>query len=136
MGKRGFILRNKLKNLKGKLKTWATQKFGRYEHRIAKWENTLLALEVKEESDFLLHEERDKKYEAQLNLNSALKEEVMFWSQRSNALWMKHGDWCSKLDHRIVNHNRTSNAIRSLLVEDQVMYDGDSIRKNIREYNK
>lgn len=37
-GKAGFVLSKKLKNLKGKLKIWARQKYGRFGERIQNWE--------------------------------------------------------------------------------------------------
>lgn len=104
------------------------------EQRINKWDNILRSLELKEEYVFLSQDERERERRNMRRVSiysQLLRDEEVFWSQRSKALWIKHGYRCSRLFHRIVNQNHVSNDIRGLLIDRKVCENRDNICKFI-----
>lgn len=136
VGKPGYVLFNKLKNLMVKIKAWSKENFGRFEERIQHWEGVLLALDLKEESDGLNSENKEKKHEARLNLEDALKDEDNFWSQRAHKLWKEHGDKCSKLFHKVVNSKASNNRINSRQIGEAISEETGEIRNHIVDFYK
>lgn len=116
-GRPGFVLSKKLRNLKSHIKVWAKEKFGRLEQRIASWENQLQRLELKEELNNLSEEDKKEKHEAKIKLTDALRDEDMFW--------LRYGDRCTKLFHRVMNYNPTNNSVKRLESEGMISEDPD-----------
>lgn len=93
-----------------------SETFGKVEQRVAKWEEALLKLEVKEEDQLLTENEKNEKQEAQLHLLDALRDEETFWSQKSRNLWKEQGDKCTRLFHMVINSSQESSGLTSLLI--------------------
>ncbi|XP_041025319.1 uncharacterized protein LOC121265696 [Juglans microcarpa x Juglans regia] len=57
--------------------------------------------------------------------------EEISWRQKSQALWLKEGDRCTKFFHRVANSHRTNNAIEVLHEEGRVLLGRDAIKDHI-----
>lgn len=81
-GTPGYVLKEKLKNLKAKVRVWAKENYRRYEHRLQRWESILQVIERKNLKNCQIW--IGKKEEAKLKIDDALRDTEIFWSQRSN----------------------------------------------------
>jgi len=91
----------------------------------------LRALDRLEEERGLDFEELLRKNLIASDLERTILQEEISWRQRSRVLWLKEGDKCTKLFHRIANSNRRSNTIESLVVNGSVTSDQPAIRDHI-----
>jgi hypothetical protein len=64
---------------------------------------------------------------------STLMEEVS-WRQKSRALWLRMGDKCMKVFHRMANSNRRKNSIDSLLVDGSLFTNQVEISEHIVQF--
>ncbi|XP_039142274.1 uncharacterized protein LOC120279409 [Dioscorea cayenensis subsp. rotundata] len=92
-----FILAKKLKRLKGKLREWA------------------------KETRSLTLEENQRQNELLTSLNTLLKQEEIYWRQRSRVKWVKEGDENTKFFHAFANGRRNRNYIPRLLVNNNLV---------------
>lgn len=109
-GCKAFILAKRLIFLKHKLRRWASESFGSL--RIHK--NLLLELHSHysiSESRALSNEESQCNSQVRLELSSMLRQEELFWKQRSRITWLKEGDANTKYFHLIANGRRNKNFI-------------------------
>jgi hypothetical protein len=60
--------------------------------------------------------------------------EEISWRQKSRSLWLKEGDKCTKIFHRVANSNWRNNSIEALAMGVSVSSDQDVIRKHIVQY--
>ena len=115
-GSFSFILVAKLKTLKGILKVWNREVFGRVEtnklealRRVSYWDD----LEKERKLGLEEHEGRTK---AKDDFKSwALMEEIS-WRQKSKETWLKEGDKNTRFFHRMTNAHRRRNFLQSLSI--------------------
>ena len=115
-GSFSFILAAKLKALKGLLKTWNREVFGKVE---AQKKDALLRVsfwdELEKERGLGL-EEAEERAKAKDDFNSwALMEETS-WRQKSRETWLKGGDRNTGFFHRMANAHRRRNCLNSISI--------------------
>ncbi|KAL5715982.1 hypothetical protein ACHQM5_017730 [Ranunculus cassubicifolius] len=134
-GNPGFVISKKLKAIKGKIKSWVKDEYGKFEDRISKEEKTLQELDLKEEEDSSLDEvDRERRHQARLLLQNALREEEGFWSKKARKHWRLKGDRCTKYFHMIVNNRSNVNRIASLQVEGKRVEDQEEIAQKFVDF--
>lgn len=101
-GNPGYVMQKKLDFLRGKLRIWAKDNFGRVEARIKWWESTL-DFERLEETSKLTKEDQLARREAEFKLNEATKDETKLWSKSAKRVWNKKGGKYTAFSHRLVN---------------------------------
>jgi hypothetical protein len=114
----GFILREKLKSIKNRLKVWSKEEFGGMDDRISSLIDEIHDLDVKSEEIGLLGDEvvlRKSKFSNLWNLLKS-KEAILF--QRSRSKWLREGDANSKYFHGCVKARAKRNSIVALKVGD------------------
>ena len=115
-GSYSFVLPSKLKALKGILKVWNKEVFGRVEikkkealSRISYWDE----VEKDRELSLTEAEEREK---ARENYKEWVDLEEVSWRQKSREIWLKEGDRNTGFFHRMANSHRRRNSITSIRI--------------------
>ena len=130
-GSASFILPEKLKGLKGKLKVWNKEVFGSVGtkkaealHRAGYWDN----LEKKRE---LSLEESEERAKAKDDYKRWSFSKVVSWRQKPRELWLKEGDRNTEFFHKIANSHRRRNAINKIKINGIWLTDDNAIQKGI-----
>ncbi|WJX12769.1 hypothetical protein P8452_03227 [Trifolium repens] len=109
-----YVLSQKLKLLKFKLKTWNKVCFGNVNDLVSTAEMNLhqiqMQLQVNGHSDALLNEEK----QASLILEDALNKQELFWQEKSRLNWHLEGDRNTKYFHKLAKIKTTTKQIHSL----------------------
>jgi hypothetical protein len=122
-GSPSFIFSQKLKALKNDLERWNEQEFGNVESRKKMYVEELCALDRLEVQRGSTPEENVRKCVVSKDLENSILHEEISWRQKSRVLWLKEGDKCTKLFHRVANSNRRSNSLKSLSVNGSISSD-------------
>ena len=83
-----------------------------------------------------LTEEIIKRDECSRNLEMTLFQEDVSWRQKSSALWLKEGDWNTKLFHRLANSHRRNNTVAAMMVDGNKTEDPAVIQDHIVHFYK
>jgi len=129
-----FVLSQKLKSLKLKLKTWNKQTFGNV-HELVKNAETHLQhiqsqIDTSGHSDSLLEQQKL----AQINLESALQKEECFWREKANVKWHLEGDRNTNFFHRTAKIKAKTNKITSIKDGEQLLSDPEQIKTHITNH--
>jgi hypothetical protein len=100
-------LNNKLNNTLDTLHISGKQKFGAIQKKISHTQKELLHLNEANMNGNAIQEIRQKEKE----LDDLLLCEELWWSQRSRAMWLKHGDKNTAYFHQKANQRRKKNKI-------------------------
>ncbi|KAK2429733.1 hypothetical protein QL285_028147 [Trifolium repens] len=131
-----YILTQKLKILKDRLRVWNKSCFGNVHANVTAAEDKLhqiqLQIQQNGHTDALLFEEKlaAKLYEDALN-----KQEV-FWQERARLNWHLEGDRNTKYFHRIAKIKSSTKSITSLHDGEQVITDSHEIAEHVINYYK
>ena len=115
-GSFSFILFAKLKALKGILKAWNKEVFGKIEtnkedalRRVSFWDD-------REKERGLALEEVEEHAKARADFKTwALMEEI-YWRQNSRETWLKEGDRNTDFFHRMANAHRRRNCLNNISI--------------------
>jgi ribonuclease HI len=131
-----FILSQKLKILKDKLKFWNKNCFGDVHELVTTAETNLQQIQHQIQSngptDLLLNDE----IEAHKNLEDALNKQECFWQEKAHLNWHLEGDRNTKYFHRLAKIKTTTKAITSLQDGEHVLTDQNQISEHIVNYYK
>ncbi|GAU21183.1 hypothetical protein TSUD_11000 [Trifolium subterraneum] len=113
----GFVLKEKLKLLKGSLKEWHLKHGRNIEGRIKETKERMHDLDVKGEGVGLNDEEREELRVLSTQVLSLSSLNCRNQWQKSRLVWLKDGDANSKFFHDVMSSRRRGNAIHNLVVE-------------------
>ena len=130
-GSFSFILSAKLKALKGILKAWNIDVFGKVEtnkkdalRRISFWDDH-------EKVRGLDLEEAEDRVKARADFkNWALMEEIS-WRQKSRETWLKEGDRNTGFFHRMANAHRRRNCLNSICINGRKLDKEEDIKEGL-----
>ena len=129
-GSYSFILASKLKALKGILKNWNFEVFGRVENNKKEALNRISYWDEVEKVKVLSLEEAEKRDKAREEFKEWVDMEEISWRQKSREIWLKEGDRNTGFFHRMANSHRRRKSISSIsingrrLVEEVEVRDG------------
>ncbi|XP_010253034.1 PREDICTED: uncharacterized protein LOC104594458 [Nelumbo nucifera] len=112
----GIRFHRKLKNLKGKLKEWNSNQFGRIEERKSTLISRIEEIDRREEEGQMGMEEKERT-NLKKELEATLLREEISWKQKSRERWIKEGDGNTRYFHAIANGRRRKNFISMLELE-------------------
>ena len=111
-----FILATKLKALKGFLKSWNKELFGRVERKKSEALCRVCFWDMKEKDNLLTVGETEERRSAREEYKYwSLLEEVL-WRQKSRELWLKESDKNMRFLHRMANSHRRRNLIKKVKI--------------------
>ena len=130
-GSFSFILSAKLKALKGILKVWNKDVFGKVEtnkkdalRRISLWDD-------REKVRGLDLEEAEDRVKARADFkNWALMEEIS-WRQKSRETWLKEGDMNTGFFHRMTNAHRRKNCLNNICINGRKLDKEEDIKEGL-----
>lgn len=129
-----FILNQKLKNLKQKLKLWNKNVFGNVNTIVKGAEQKLISIQADIDINGASETLLDNKKIAQIELEKALEKEEEFWKEKSNSTWHSKGDRNTKYFHRLAKIKHTSKLINSINDGDNVLTEPDQISSHITNH--
>ena len=130
-GSFSFIISAKLKALKGILKVWNRDVFGKVEtnkkdalRRISFWDD-------REKVRSLDSEEAEDRVKARAEFKSwALMDEIS-WRQKSRETWLKEGDRNTGFFHRMANAHRRRNCLNNICINDRKLDKEEDIKEGL-----
>jgi hypothetical protein len=131
-----FILSNKLKFLKDRLKNWNKDCFGNVHSLVNTAEMKLQQIQdqiqLNGHTDNLLHEERV----ASTMYEEALNKQEAFWQEKARVNWHLEGDRNTKYFHRLTKIKTSTKTITTLQDGDQVLDDQTLIANHVVNFYK
>ena len=132
-GSFSYILVAKLKALKGILKSWNMEVFGRVEvkkkealQRVSFWDDLGKQRE-------LVLEEREERIMAKEEFKSWAVLEEISWRQKSRELWLKDGDKNMGYFHKMANAHRRRNCLRKIIINGKMIEKEAEIKVGLIE---
>ena len=110
-GSPSFILAEKLKFMKVKLKEWNRNTFGRVEYRKNLALEQMEFWDAKEKISRLSLEELEARNEAREDYKKWVLLEEITWRQKSREVWLKEGDRNTGFFHKMANAHRRRNNV-------------------------
>ncbi|KAL6566436.1 hypothetical protein OROGR_002051 [Orobanche gracilis] len=129
-----YVLKEKLKRLKEKLKEWNRDHCGMLDKKISEQMDIVNVVDEKVNFEELTDEDVTRRREASAELWKRAKQKDSLMSQKSRLRWLKDGDSNSKYFHTVINRNRRVNAFTGIDVDGQWIEDPDWIKDNIRQF--
>lgn len=129
-----FVLKEKLKMLKGDLKRWNTDIFGDINSKKKEMVDKINAIELKAEITPLLDEEiAERKFlTGDFWRISNLQESLI--SQKSRIRWLREGDENSRFFHSMVKWRHRVNSINGLLINDEWTEDPIAVKEGVKMF--
>lgn len=120
--------------MKSKLKEWSkgykgnlTAQKNNLLGKLAKWDNIL-------EEGALSDEEKVAKATSFMEYEEVIKNEEIYWRQRSRTQWLKEGDTNTKYFHKMASVHRRYNGIDQLQIQGVLTEDPAEIRDGILSF--
>ncbi|MCI04221.1 transposon TX1 putative protein, partial [Trifolium medium] len=135
-GRKGYVLKEKLKLLKGTSRLWNREVYGNVDHKIEKVTGEIEVLELKcenvglDEADLL---ERKEKFDY---LWMLLKSKESMEFQKSRSRWLREGDANTGFFHACVKSRKRSNSIVALKKGRSWLSNPDAVRAEVVGYFK
>jgi hypothetical protein len=127
-----FILTQKLKMLKDKLRVWNKTCFGNVHENVVSAEHKLQQIQNHGHTDALLLEEKI----ASNSYEDALNKQEVFWQERARLNWHLEGDRNTKYFHRLAKIKSSTKTITSLHDGEHVLTDESQIAEHVIGYYK
>ncbi|RVW27734.1 hypothetical protein CK203_109966 [Vitis vinifera] len=115
-GAASFVLAEKLKVVKTKLKEWNRDVFGRVEYKKNVALDQMQFWDAKEKINRLTVEEMEAKREAREEYKKWVLLEEVTWRQKSREVWLKEGDRNTSFFHRMANAHRRRNNMERIRI--------------------
>ncbi|RVW54301.1 Transposon TX1 uncharacterized 149 kDa protein [Vitis vinifera] len=130
-GSASFILAEKIKVLKVKLKEWNRDSFGRIELRKNAALEQVQFWDAREKISRLNLEELEARKEAREDYKKWVLLEEISWRQKSREMWLKEGDRNTGYFHKMANAHRRRNNVERIKINGAWCIEENEIREGI-----
>ncbi|WKA06987.1 hypothetical protein VitviT2T_024859 [Vitis vinifera] len=130
-GSASFILAEKIKVLKVKLKEWNRDSFGRIELRKNAALEQVQFWDAREKTSRLNLEELEARKEAREDYKKWVLLEEISWRQKSREVWLKEGDRNTGYFHKMANAHRRWNNVDRIRINGAWCIEENEIREGI-----
>ncbi|XP_050222822.1 uncharacterized protein LOC126672915 [Mercurialis annua] len=124
----------KLKVLRFKLRHWNNSSFGRLNSNIKEAENRLSAVQTSISSLGLTEALHKQELDAHVALDLVLKQQEIYFKEKSRVKWLKEGDRNSEFFHRSCNFRKAKMGIHSMLIDGVLSDNMEHISNHITSY--
>ncbi|GLT55434.1 hypothetical protein SLA2020_285550 [Shorea laevis] len=133
-GYAGYRCQQKLKQLKGILKSWNKEVFGDVETQFEKVAAQVEQMDLKSEFDELTDWEVNSRKEGFQEMWDIMRKREALWKQKSRSNWIRFGDENTSYFHRMANGRRTKNTITSIMCDGRWVEEPDTVKKEVVQY--
>jgi hypothetical protein len=127
----GFVLKEKLKMIKGALKDWHAAHAQNLPSKIDSLKERLSALDAKGEEEALSEAEIEDLHGITSDIHSLSRLNASICWQQSRSRWLKEGDANTKYFHSVLASRRRGNAISSIQVDGVTLEGVNPIRQAV-----
>lgn len=128
----GFVLKEKLKGIKSKLKVWNKDHFGNLDAKIQEAKDEIHKIDLKGESEVLIEEETNLRRICVSKVHTFTSRKCSLLWQQSRMQWLKEGDANSKLFHRCIKKRRKVNEILGLNFDGSFVEEVEPLKSKIK----
>jgi ribonuclease HI len=126
-------LTRKLSSVLHNMQSWGNDQFGCIAKKIKIAQSELQALNTQSDLSNIMQQIHSK----ELELDSLLENEEVWWSQRARVLWLQHGDRNTKFFHQKASQRKQRNNIESIQdIHGTTHYDHDNIEQTLTNHFK
>lgn len=129
-----FILSQKLKIVKLKLKEWNKTCFGDVNLRVSSAEAKVFTIQAELNSRGFLGESMLQEKEAQSELQQALHYQEEFWLEKSRLDWNLHGDSNTEYFHKLTKIRCVTKQISLLKIVDRILFKAEDIEQHVVKF--
>ncbi|GKU96029.1 hypothetical protein SLEP1_g9310 [Rubroshorea leprosula] len=133
-GWKGYILKEKLKRLKGALKNWSRNYMVEIDKKISTAEDKIAELDRKGERQRLTVGEVQARKEAFAELSKNVRIKNRMWHQKARRMWLREGDANTAFYHKCIKSRLMKNEINCIMVNGCQRVEVDDIREEIAKY--
>ena len=134
LGWGGYILKEKIKRLKQRLKFWNQEQFGDTLKKVKKVEAELNKLE----EDTIQRELSSQEVMKMIQLQEALWVDAQahesLLRQKVRARWIKEGDCNSRYFHLLMNVNRRNNSLKGVMIDGTWTDEPHKVKEEVRSF--
>ena len=127
----GYVLKEKIKTLKQRLKMWNREHFGDILKRVKRIEEELNKLEEDTSQRKLSTQEEMKLRQLQEDLWTAAQAHESVLRQKARVRWIKQGDCNSHYFHLMMNANRRNNYLKGVMVSGTWVHEPSTVKEEV-----
>lgn len=131
-GWKGFVLKEKLKGIKSKLKVWNKDHFGNLDAKIQEAKDEIHKMDLKGESEVLTEEETNLRRICVSKVHTFNFRKCSLLWQQSRMQWLKEGDANSKFFHQCIKKRRKVNEILGLNFDGSFVEEVEPLKSKIK----
>ncbi|GKV41862.1 hypothetical protein SLEP1_g49342 [Rubroshorea leprosula] len=135
-GKKGFILKEKLKRTKKALKEWSRNLTEEVDDKVKKAESVIAEIDEKGESSQLTAEDVERRRGSFIDLWKNLRIKERMWQQKAKRMWFKEGDANTRFFHTCVKGRWRRNEINCIRINGELYTGVKEIKEEVAKYFK
>ena len=130
----GFVLKEKIKTLKSRLKVWNKEHYGDTLKKVKQLEEELNRLEQMTMDRQLSPQEMMTRRQLQEDLWVTAHSHESLLRQKSRSRWIKEGDCNSRYFHLMMNASRRQNLLKGIMLEGSWVIEPQRVKEAVREF--
>ena len=130
----GYVLKQKIKQLKERMKLWNKEQFGNTLTNMQKIEAELNKLESDTADRQLTSQESMKRKNLQQDLWTAAQKHESLMRQKARSRWIKEGDRNSRYFHMLINSHRSTNTLNGVLINGSWVEEPNRVKEEVRSF--